>query len=87
MAKKIIKLDEKSLNSIIKESTMMVLKEWEDLGDESYRDLNIYDCVHNLNVNSAKAENDEKNSEWWLSQVYKNAKQFIELYENLYIDI
>ena len=61
MAKKIIKLDEKSLNSIIKESTMMVLKEWEDLGDESYRDLNIYDCVHNLNVNSAKAENDEKN--------------------------
>ena len=40
----------------------MVLKEWEDLGDESYRDLNIYDCVHNLNVNSAKAENDEKNS-------------------------
>ena len=85
MAKKIVKLDYGKFKTLISESVMKVLKEWQDFGDESYREgPDIFDCAYNLNVNSAKVEQDMEHSEWWLKKVYENAKMFIELYDKTF---
>lgn len=78
-----INLTESQLHNVIKESVKSLLREWDDLNDDSYYSKSYIDDIHNINVYVGKALEAIDDGELvggYVDSLYKYCQDFVEDY-------
>jgi hypothetical protein len=84
-------INEKQLHNIVKRTVNNVLKEWDDVNDESYREKTFIDDLYNIRAyidaaieDAEKGKYTQENGSWWLKRLYDNCKSFIINYDKVF---